>query len=240
MKACFMPGSFLISSRLALTALPPKTGHFSEHRMEHSRRVDIHAECWLARNDFQVIHARQGLADDLEILRILENDVRREAASSLPLLPATRKSRSVWTPRASRRRHAVVSSVTGTFQLSAAAASIISPARRADLAHRRVVSRNRRASAFDLAAVLRIQIGLQDFNLVPIDIEFIRDDLRQRITDSLSCFRILRDDRERIVGINRDVRLRRVAAGPVRRRVALRKSRRSVHVRSSLHHRQER
>src|SRR5215470_1040461 len=28
-KACFTPGSFLISSRFALTALPPKTGHFS-------------------------------------------------------------------------------------------------------------------------------------------------------------------------------------------------------------------
>src|SRR3954466_531435 len=29
MKAWRMPGSFLISSRLALTAVPPKTGHFS-------------------------------------------------------------------------------------------------------------------------------------------------------------------------------------------------------------------
>ena len=30
MKACLTPGSFLISSRLALTALPPNTGHFSK------------------------------------------------------------------------------------------------------------------------------------------------------------------------------------------------------------------
>ena len=29
MKACLMPGSFLISSRLALTTLPPKTSHFT-------------------------------------------------------------------------------------------------------------------------------------------------------------------------------------------------------------------
>ena len=29
MKACFTPDSFLISSKFALTALPPNTGHFS-------------------------------------------------------------------------------------------------------------------------------------------------------------------------------------------------------------------
>ncbi len=50
------------------------------------------------------------------------------------------------------------------------------PAAGADLPHRIVVGRNGAAAAFDLRPVLRIQIGLLDLDLGPVDVELVGDD----------------------------------------------------------------
>ena len=113
----------------------------------------------------------------------------------------------------------VVSSLTGTFHCCAAAAFSISsrppaPTSRMLL----VVVRNRAAAAFRLRRVLRIQVRLLDRDLRPVDVELVGDDLRQRRLDALPRFRVLRDDGERVVGIDGDVSVRRErragAAGP--------------------------
>jgi hypothetical protein len=67
-----MPGSFLISSRLALTALPPKTGHFSNTADNIPGKADVDAEDRLAGGNRHVLDTGETLADDLEVLRILE------------------------------------------------------------------------------------------------------------------------------------------------------------------------
>ena len=55
------------------------------------------------------------------------------------------------------------------------------PAAGADLPHRVVVDRSRAAAAFDLRAVLRIEIGLLDLDLRPVHVELVGDDLRQGV-----------------------------------------------------------
>src|SRR5207245_5207061 len=58
-----------------------------------------------------------------------------------------------------------------------------------------------------IAAVLVIAIRLLDLDLLPIDIELVRDNHGQRVPDTLSGFRILRHDRKRVVRVNLDVRV---------------------------------
>ena len=82
--------------------------------------------------------------------------------------------------------------------------------------HVLVVARNRAAAAFDLPAVLRVQVGLPDRDLGPVDVELVGDDLRQRRLDALSRFRVLRDDRERVVRIDGDVDVRVERGGGAR------------------------
>src|SRR5215475_7480534 len=71
MNACFTPGSFLISSRFALIALPPNTGHFINSE-EHAWRIDVDAEGRLSGNDCEIVDSRSGLPDDFKILRVLQ------------------------------------------------------------------------------------------------------------------------------------------------------------------------
>ena len=56
-----------------------------------------------------------------------------------------------------------------------------------------------------VAAILVVAIGLLDLDLLPIDVELVRDDHGQRIPDALSGFRVLRHDCERVVGMNLDI-----------------------------------
>ena len=53
----------------------------------------------------------------------------------------------------------------------------------------------------DLAAVLRrIEIGLLDLDVLPIDVEFFGDQHRQHVLDALPDFGVLGHDRDRAVG----------------------------------------
>ena len=108
MNACLTPGSFLTSSRLALTALPPKTGHFSNDRVERAFGRLVDAEARLAGHDVEVVDAADPLADDLEVARVLERGLDRgpvtAQAARARATPATRRSPCGWTPRASRCR----------------------------------------------------------------------------------------------------------------------------------------
>ena len=73
-NACFTPGIALISSRLALTTLPREHRALLEHGVQHARHLDVDAEDRLARHDGRVVDALRVLADDLEVLRVLERD----------------------------------------------------------------------------------------------------------------------------------------------------------------------
>jgi len=101
----------------------------------------------------------------------------------------------------------VVSSLAGTFPLLRCGSDHHQTARGADLPHRIVVGWHRAAAALDLRAVLPCltEIGLLDLDLAPVDVELVGDDLRQRRPDALAGLRILREDREGVVRIDRDV-----------------------------------
>ena len=74
--------------------------------------------------------------------------------------------------------------------------------RRADLAQRIPVGRRRRAAAGVLPAVLRlVEIGLLDPDALPLDVELVGDDHRQRGLDALPDLRVLRDDGDDVVGV---------------------------------------
>ena len=91
------------------------------------------------------------------------------------------------------RPDAVVSSLTGTLHLSAAAARTIWRIAGADLTHRIPVGRRRGAAAGDLRAVLRlIDVGLHDLDAAPVDVELVGDDHRQHVLDALPDLRVLR------------------------------------------------
>ena len=79
------------------------------------------------------------------------------------------------------------------------------PAPRSDDTMVLVVGGDCPAATLDLRAVLRIEVGLLDLDLRPVDVELVGDDHWQRGLDTLSGLRILRDDRECVVGVDRDV-----------------------------------
>ncbi len=85
-----MPGSFLMSSRLALTTLPPKTGHFSIDGEEHAGHGEIDAEDGFAGDDVGHVNAARALADDLVIAVIFELDrVLRSGTGSVAAAAAS-------------------------------------------------------------------------------------------------------------------------------------------------------
>ena len=71
-NACFTPGSALISSRFALTTLPPNTGHFSNTAYSMPGSVKSMPKSGLPVTIVGVVDAAHRLADDLEVLRILQ------------------------------------------------------------------------------------------------------------------------------------------------------------------------
>ena len=192
--------------------LPAEDVALHQHRMEHVRKRDVDAEDRTTRHDVQVVDAADPLADDLEVARLLERGLdgggfrngearRRRRQRRVGCLAFGRGMRD----DASRRG-----------QLALRDAPLLrrrgqhdEPAARPHQAHVLVVGGNRAAATFDLSAVLRVEVGLLDLHLRPVDVEFIGDDLRERGLDALPGLRILRDDREGVVGVNRDVGVRR-------------------------------
>ena len=122
---------------------------------------------------------------------------------------------------------AVLSSLCGDVPLLRRRCQHEEPAARSHQTHVLVVGGNRAAATLDLRAVLRVQVGLLDLDLRPVDVEFIGDDHRERGLDALSGLRILRDDGEGVVGVDRDVGVRRerrrggarTSAAPLRQHV---------------------
>ena len=94
-----------------------------------------------------------------------------------------------------------------------AVAAYIPELARADHAHVVVVGRDRPAATLELGTVLRVEIGLLDLDLCPVDVELVGDDLRQRSPDALARLGVLRDDGEGVVGMDRDVGVRRERFG---------------------------
>ena len=179
-----------------------------EDREERTRRLDVDAERRLAGHDVGVVDALDRLADDLEVLRILVGGLdgldrgrrhRRDARRQRRVGRLATGGR-VRDDAASRRqftgRHVPMLRGGGHHH---------QPAAGANLPHRIVVDGNGAAAAFGLRPVLRIEIGLLDLDLAPVDVELVGDDLRQGGPDALSRLRVLRDDREGVVGVDGDV-----------------------------------
>ncbi len=178
-------------------------------REQRPRRLDVDAERRLAGHDGGVVDALDRLADDLEVLRILVRGLdgfdggRRHRCDTLRQrrVGGLASGSGMRDDAASRRqftsRHVPLLRGGGQHH---------QPAAGADLAHRIVVDWDGAAAAFGLRPVLRIQIGLLDLDLAPIDVELVGDDLRQGGPDALSGLRVLRDDRECVVRMDGDIR----------------------------------
>jgi hypothetical protein len=75
----------------------------------------------------------------------------------------------------------------------------------AGLAHRHPVHRSGKTAASKLRAVARaIGDALLDPNLRPVRVEFLGDQHRQHGLDALTDFGVLADDRDGVVGVDRD------------------------------------
>ena len=70
------------------------------------------------------------------------------------------------------------------------------------------VVRGSAAATRALDAVLRVEIGLLDFDVLPIDIQFFGDEHREHGLDALTDFRIPREQGDRPVGRDANKRIR--------------------------------
>ena len=112
-KACFTPGSVLISSRFARRDLRAEHRRLLVDGVQHAGQREVDAEDRLAGDDVGRVDALHRLADDLVVLRILQRDRRQRRHRQLRgggrQLAVAR--RAVAARRASRGPTRVVSSV---------------------------------------------------------------------------------------------------------------------------------
>ena len=210
--------------------LPAEDVALHQHRMEHVGKRDVDAEHRTTRHDVQVVDAADPLTDDLEVARVLERGLdgggfrhgqacrgrRQRGVGRLTLGRGVRHD----TARRAQLALRHVPLLRGRCQHE-------EPAPRPDHTMVLVVRGDRAAATLDLPAVLRVQVGLLDLDLRPVDVELVGDDHRQRGLDALSGLRILRDDREGVVGVDRDVGVwrerrrggTRTSAAPLRQHV---------------------
>ena len=206
-RAC-TPGSALISSRLALATLPPNTGHFSNTAYSIPGTVTSMPKSGLPVTIAGLSTPAIGLPMILIVLRVLERDgLRGPARGSVAALrrELAVAERPVRSPRASPRP-ARSCTRPRARPTSAAAAAISICARR---------RRRPGASASQLFGVAccrrrparpyfdRVDVGLLDRDLLPVDVELLGDQHRQHRLDALADLGVLGDDRDRAVGVMR-------------------------------------
>ena len=198
--------------------------------MKHIGKRDVDAERRTTRHDVQVVDAADPLADDLEVARVLERGLDGRGFRHGQ---ARRRGRQRGVGRRTLGR-GMRDDTARRAQLALCDIPLLrrrcqheEPAARSHQAHVLVVGGDRAAATLDLRAVLRIQVGLLDLDLRPVDVELVGDDHRQRGLDALSSLGILRDDREGVVGVDRDVGVwrergrgtTRTSAAPLRQHV---------------------
>jgi hypothetical protein len=192
-----------------------------EDRVQHARHLDVDAEEGLARDDLRVVHAGDGLADDLVVLRVLQGDGRELGRSERRGLgdeldvaerPARRLVAHGRVDRlAFRLRHAP--------RLRRRLDEQDAPGR-AHAAQVVPVRRGARAAARVLRAVLRfLAVRLLDRDVFPVHAELLGDDLLERRLDALAALGVLGDDDDPVLGRDLDERVRREHAVRVHDRV---------------------
>ena len=223
MKASRTPGSALTASTLALRHRPAEDRAFLEDGVEHAGHDDIDAEQRLAGHDPGIVDAGRPMADDLEGLRVLELDARRDRApAAAPLWPPARHRRAnarssmmddARLGAAFRRRHVPGLRRRGHEHL---------PPRGADAAQGIVVERRRHAAAGELLAVFGgIKRRLLDPHVLPFDVELLGDHHRQHRLDALADLGILRHDGDDAIGRDADEGVERRGFACVGRRSAI-------------------
>ena len=201
-KACFTPGSALISSRFALATLAPNTGAFSYTAHSMPGSVKSMLNTGLPVTMFSRVHALHRLADDRVVLRVLQRHHRqhrhRQLGGGFGHLAVAHRLVAGAVHHAARRRgalgrgHAHLLRGGGDDHLADGGA---------DLAARIPVRGRRGAAARHLRAVLGlVHVGLFDGDAAPLHVQLVGDDHRQHVLDALTDLRVLRRDGHRAVG----------------------------------------
>src|SRR5208282_4876492 len=173
--------------------LAAKYGALLEHGVEHPGAGYVDAEERLAGHYQRTVDARLGMADDLEVSRVLELDrlevgyrQRRRLGRQLAIARAASARPVVHPARlgtALRCRDAPGAGCRGDQHLAPSGA---------DPAQRVPVQWCRLAAAGVLPAeFFRIERGLLNVHLVPVDIQFLGDEHRQHRLDTLSDLGVL-------------------------------------------------
>ena len=168
----------LISSRLALTTLPAKTGHFSKTAQSMPGTREIDAVERLAGDDGGVVHAGSGVADDFVVLGILQFDGLRARAGQRGGLGgelAVGERSGSWRDGAPGRKKWSIR-IPATLQVCAAAVTNIWRHGGAHPAQRIPVGRSRGAAAGDLRPYLASsRSACWMLDILPIDVELFGD-----------------------------------------------------------------
>ena len=211
-NACFTPGIALISSRLALTTLPPNTGHFSNTACSMPGTVTSMPKIGLPVTIAGPSTFRVGLPMILKSFGSLSGTDSRAGG----VIVAAFASNSVY---ASRRRDcrmehgtadAVVHSASGTLHVCAAAATSIA---RPAAPTRRIGSQLFGVALLPPAlwpwnfVVSRSPCSIAD--LVPVHVELLGDQHREHRLHALPDLRVLGDDRDEAVRRQLDEGVRR-------------------------------
>jgi hypothetical protein len=198
---------------------------FRERGEQHARDALIDAEQRLSAHELRVVDSGDTRAEQAEVLLRLQRDARgvghrqrRGDFGELAVGRAAVAGRMAHRARLRRqlgRRHVPVLRSRGDEHRAR---------RRAGLAQRVVIHRDRQRAAGELRAVLgRIDDRLAHFDVLPIGVELFGDDHRQRRLDALADVGILRVQHDLPVGLDLHVRIRveRRAAARLRLRLRL-------------------
>ncbi len=181
------------------------------HRVLHAWHGHVDAEDRLALHDARAVDTTDWLADDLEVLGVLQlhgGGVRRRnlrgQAGELPirgLLVLAFVGDHAVGRLALLDRHVPAAGRGGDEHQAGG---------RAHPAQQVVVHRNRQRTAGELAAVLhRIDFGVFDANVLPGDIQLFGNDHREGCLDALADLGVLVDDERLAVRRDTDVRVER-------------------------------
>ena len=171
--------------------------------VEHPRQADVDAVVGLADDEVGVVDAVRFLADDGELRRILERDVFRhvDLRGGLGELAERRFLRAVRDDAVADRDLLRVDA-----PLRRGGADEHRPRGRAGLAHRRPHRPHAAAAARPHAAVLLVEVGLTDADVLPLRIHLLGHDHRQRRAHALAHVGLRHVDGDEAVGADLDER----------------------------------
>ena len=187
-----------------------------EHGRQHAGHREVDRVDRLAGDNGLVVDAGRGLTDNGVVLGILQCDGakvgRRQGRGCRRQFAVAERAVRRAMRHATGGRGAVTVRHTPRLRGSRGQHH---PAGGAGAAQRFPVGRRARAAARVLRSVFRrIEIGLLQAHVLPLDAEFLGNQHRHRRLDALSHFRVLGDDGDEIVGRDANERVGREVASP--------------------------